>query len=132
MLKKFQLEDCKLVCTPMIVGCKLRKEDQSKAVDPKHYRSLIGSLLYVTTSRTDVKQVVGMVTRFQVATKESHFQAIKRIFRYLLGTIDLGLWYPSKNSFSLKAYSNAYLEGCVDDIKSTSGGAFFLGESLVA
>ena len=117
MLKKFQLENCKLVCTSMIVGCKLRKEDESKVVDPKHYRSMIGSLLYVTTSRPDVKQVVGMVARFQVVPKESHVQAMKRIFRYLKGTIDLGLWYASKNSFSLKAYPDADWAGCVDDIK---------------
>ena len=93
---------------------------------------MIGSLFYVTTSRSDVKQVVGMVARFQVAPKENHVQAVKRIFRYLKGTIDLGLWYPNNNSFSLKAYSNADWEGCADDIKSTSGGAFFLGESLLA
>jgi hypothetical protein len=132
MLKKFQLEDCKPVSTPMTVGCKLRKEDESKVVDPKHYRSMIGSLLYVTTSRPNVKQVVGMVARFQTTPKESHVQAVKIIFRYLKGTIDLGLWYPSKDSFTLKAYSDADWEGCVDDRKSTSGGAFFLGESLVA
>ena len=86
---------------------------------------MIGSLLYVTTSKPSVKQVVGMVARFQDAPKESHVQVMKRIFRYLKGTIDLGLWYPRNNSFSLKA-------DCVDDIKSTSGGAFFLGDSLVA
>ena len=57
---------------------------------------------------------------------------MKRIFRYLKGTIDIGLWYPSKNSFSLKEYLDSDLEGCVDDRKSTSGGAFFLGESFVA
>jgi hypothetical protein len=93
---------------------------------------MIGSLLYVTYSRPDVKQVVGMVARFQAAPKESHVQAMKIIFRYLKGTIDIGLWYPSNNSFSLMAYSNADWEGCVDDRKITSGGEFFLGESLVA
>ena len=81
MLKKFQLEDWKPICKPVTVGWKLRKEDESKDVDPKHYRSMIGSLLYVTASRHDVKQVVGMVSRFQDAPKESHVQAIKRIFR---------------------------------------------------
>lgn len=121
MLKKFQLEDCKPICTPVTVGCKLRKEYESKAADPKHYRSMIGSLLYVTTSRPDVKQAVGMVARFQAAPKESHVQAVKRIFRYLKETIDLGLWYLSKNSFTLKAYSDADWAGCVDDRKSTSG-----------
>jgi len=67
MLNKFQLEVCKPVCTPMTVGCKLSKEDESKVVDSKDYRSMIGSLLYVTISRPDVKQAVGMVARFQAA-----------------------------------------------------------------
>jgi hypothetical protein len=93
---------------------------------------MIGSLLYVTTSRPDVKQVVGMVAIFQTTPKESHVQAVKIIFRYLKGTIDLGLWYPSKDSFTLKSYLYADWVGCVDDIKNTSGGAFFLVESLVA
>jgi hypothetical protein len=93
---------------------------------------MIGSLLYVTTSRSDVKQVVGMVARFQATPKDSHVQDVKKIFRYLKGTIDLGLWYPRKDSFTLKAYSNVDWVGSVDDRKSTSGGAFFLGESLVA
>jgi protein associated with RNAse G/E len=91
MLKRFQLEDYKLVSIPMTVGCKLSKDDESKVVDPKHYISMIGNLLYVTTSRPDVKQDVGMVAIFQEATKEIHVQTVKRIFRYLKGTIDLGL-----------------------------------------
>jgi hypothetical protein len=128
MLKRFQLEDCKPVSTPMTVGCKLSKEYESKSVYPKHYRSMIGSLLYVTASRPDVKQAVGMVARFQAALKESHVQTVKTIFKYLKGTIDLGLWYPSKDSFTLKAYSDADWAGSVYDRKSTSGGAFFLGE----
>ena len=132
ILRKFHFEDCKPMSTPMTVGCKLSKEDESKNVDQKSYRSMIGSLLYVTTSRPDIKQAVGMVARFQSAPKESHVQSVKRIFRYLKGTINFGLWYPSKKSFSLKAYLDAEWDGCVDDRKSTSGGAFFLGESLVS
>ena len=88
---------------------------------------MIGSLLYVTASRPDVKQNVGMVARFQSTPKENHAQAVKRIFRYLKGTINLGLWYPSKKSFSLRAYSDTDRVSCVDDRKSTSGGSFFLG-----
>jgi hypothetical protein len=116
MLKKFQLEDCKHVSTPMTVGCKLSKEYESKVVDPKHYKSMIGILLCVTTSIPDFKQVVGMVARFQAAPKESHVQAVKRIFRYLKGTIDLGLWYPRKDSFTLKDYSCVNWTGCIDDV----------------
>jgi hypothetical protein len=132
MLKRFQIEDCKHVSTPMTVGCKLSKDDESKDLDPNHYRSMIGNFLYVTASRLDAKQVVGMVSRFQAEPKESHVQAVKRIFRYLKGTIDLGLWYPRKDSFTLKSYSDVDWVGSVDDRKSTSGGAFFLGESRVA
>ena len=132
MLKKFHFEYCKHVCTPMTVGCKLIKKDESKTVDPKHYISMIGIFLYVIASRPDVKQVVGIVAIFQDGPKESHVHTVKIIFRYLKGTIDPGLWYPSKNSFTLKAYSDADWAGCVDDRKSTSRGALFLGESLVA
>jgi hypothetical protein len=78
---------------------------------------MIESLLYVTTSRPDVKQVVGMVARFQAAPKESHVEAVKRIFRYLKGTIDLGLWYPSKDSFTLKSHSDSDWAGSVDEKK---------------
>jgi hypothetical protein len=83
MLKRFQLEYCKLVSTPMIVGCKLNKDDESKVVDPKHYISMIVRFLYVTTSIPNVKQDVGMVARFQAAPNKSHVQAVKIIFRYL-------------------------------------------------
>jgi transposase InsO family protein len=86
MLKRFRMEDCKPVITPMQTSCKLRKDDDSKSTDQRQYRSMIGSLLYVTTSRPDVMQAVGQVARFQAAPKESHVLAVKRIFRYLKGT----------------------------------------------
>lgn len=80
MHKKIQMEDCKLVSTPMVTCCKLSKDDASNEVDQKLYRSMIGSLLYVTTSRPNVMQVVEVVSIFQFAPKETHVQAIKRIF----------------------------------------------------
>jgi hypothetical protein len=86
MLKRFGMEDCKPVTTPMQTSCKLRKDDDSKSTDQRKYRSMIGSLLYVTTSRPDVMQAVGQVARFQATPKESHVLAVKRIFRYLKGT----------------------------------------------
>ena len=130
MLKRFKFEDCKPICTPMTAGCKLSKEDETKTIDQKLYRSMIGSLLNVMASRPDVKQVVGMVARFQAAPRESHVQVVKRIFKYLKGTMDLGLWYPSKEYFSLRAYSDADWAGYIDDRKSTSGGEFFWEDHL--
>jgi hypothetical protein len=126
------MEDSKPVGTPMVTGCKLSKDDNSPDVDQSSYRSMIGSLLYITASRPDIMHVVGMVGIYQVAPKQSHLQAVKRIFRYLKETMTYGLWYPKNQSLQLTAYSDADWENCVDERKRTSGGAFFLGNSLVA
>ena len=93
---------------------------------------MIGSLLYVTTSRPYVMHVVGLVARFQENPKEAHVLAIKRIFRYLKGTTELGLWYPKGNELTMVAYTDADWAGSIDDRKSTSGAALYLGNCLVA
>ena len=72
MLKKFQMEDSSSVSTPMVIGCKLRKDDPSPDVDQRTYWSMIGSILYITTSHPDIMQAVGMVGRFQSSPKQSH------------------------------------------------------------
>jgi hypothetical protein len=113
-LKRFRMEDCKLVTTPMKTCCKLSKDDDSKSTEQRKYRSMIGSLLYVTTSRSDVLEAVGQVARFQATPKESHVLAVKRIFRYLKGTKDFGLWYPKGKDLSLISYTNADWAGCID------------------
>jgi hypothetical protein len=131
-LKKFQMEDSSPVSTPMVVGCKLSKDDISLDVDQRTYHSMIGSLLYITISRPDIMQAIGMVGRYHYAPKQSNFVAITRIFKYLKGTMTYGLWYPRNQNFQLTAYSDADWANCVNERKSTSGGAFFLGDSLVA
>ena len=78
---------------------------------------MICSLIYVTTSRSDVNQVVGLVARFQANPKESHVLAVKRIFRYLKGTTEFGLWYPKGNELTLVAYTDADWAGSIDDRK---------------
>ena len=95
------MEDCKPVNTPMQTSRKLSKDDDSKSIDKRQYRSKFGSLLYVTTSRPDVMEAVGQVARFQAAPKESHVLAVKRIFRHLKGTKEFGLWYPKENIYHL-------------------------------
>ena len=132
MLKKFHMEYCRPESIPMITGCKLSKEDEYKEVDQRFYRSMIGSLLYVTTSRPYVMKVVGQVARFQATPKETHIIAVKRIFRYLKGTMDFGLWYPKGNEITLIAYSDADRAGCVDDRRSSSGTTLFLGNCIVS
>jgi hypothetical protein len=99
MLKRFQMEDFKPVGTPMITRCKLSKDDDSPNVDQSSYSSMIGSLLYITTSRPNIMHAIGMVGRYQSAPKQSHFQYVKRIFRYLKETMTYGLWYPKNHNF---------------------------------
>jgi hypothetical protein len=132
MLKKFRMEDYKPMSTPMVTRCKLSLDDDSPKVDQTMYRSMVGSLLYATTTRPDIIQDVGIICRFQSAPKETHLKAVKRIFKYLRATLDVGLWYPKTKYFTLNAYTDAYWAGSVDDRKSTSGGAFFLGKCLVS
>ena len=85
------MEESKPVSTPMETGCKLSKDDKSLEVDQTLYGSMIGSLLYVTTTRPNVMQAIGLVARFQSAPKETHVKAVKGIFRYLKGTMEYGL-----------------------------------------
>jgi hypothetical protein len=126
------MEDSSLVSTPMVVGCKLSEDDISLDVDQRSYRSMIGSLLYITASRPDIMQAVGMVGRYQSAPKQIHLVVVTRIFKYLKETMNYGLWYLRNQNFQLTTYSDADCANCVDERKSTSGGAFFLDDSLVA
>jgi hypothetical protein len=132
LLKRFGLANAKAYGTPMSPSTKLDKDEKGKPVDVKLYRGMIGSLLYLTASRPDIMFSVCLCARFQFCPKESHLIAVKRIFRYLLGTIDLGLWYPKSNSFDLISYTDADFAGCKIDRKSTSGTCHFLGHSLVS
>jgi hypothetical protein len=126
------MEHYKPVSTHMVVGCNLNKDDISLDVDQRTYQSMIVSLLYITTSYPDIMKVVGMVGHYQSAPKQSHLAVVKRIFKYLKGIMTYGLWYPRNQNFQLTAYLDVDWENCLDGTKSTSGGAFFLGDSLVA
>ncbi|OMO77060.1 Zinc finger, CCHC-type [Corchorus capsularis] len=132
MLKKFCMEDCKPMKTPMATGTKLDSDEKGKVVDQKLYRGMIGSLLYLTASRPDILFSVCLCARFQSGPKESRLVAVKRIFRYLQGTIGLGLWYPKGSLLDLSGYSDADFAGSKTDRKSTSGTCQFLGEMLVS
>eukprot|EP00253_Pinus_taeda_P023262 PITA_23262 len=113
-------------------GCSLSANDESVAVHQPTYRSMIGSLLYLTGTRPDIMHAVRMVGRFQANPRETHLQAVKRIFKCLQGTQNYGLWYPRDADLTLHAYTDADWAGSVDDRKITSGGAFFMGSRLVS
>eukprot|EP00253_Pinus_taeda_P027638 PITA_27638 len=114
------------------LSCKLSIGDASKDVDQRLYISMIGSLLYVTASQQDVMQAVGQVARFQAAPKQSHIIIVKRILQYLKGTTKYGLWYPKGNNLIIQAFTDVDWAGSIDDCKSTSGAAFYLGGCLIS
>ena len=105
----------------MSTSTKIDKDEGGKCVDFKFYRSMIGSLLYLTASRPDIMFSVCLCARYQSCSKESHLIVVKRIFRYLKDTPSLGLWYPKGSSLALHAYSNADFGGCKIDRNSTFG-----------
>ena len=93
---------------------------------------MIGSLLYLTTSRSDIAFSVGVCARYQACPKESHFIALKRIIRYIAGTLELCLWYWFDTHSDVACYTDADWAGNVDDRKSTLGRCFYIGNCLVA
>ncbi|GJY96737.1 hypothetical protein Tco_0513647 [Tanacetum coccineum] len=101
------------VDTPMVEKSKLDEDIQGEAVDPTHF-SWMGNLMYLTASRLDLTFVVCMCARYQAKPTEKHLHAVKRIFKYLRGTVNRGLWYPKDSSIALTAYANANHAGCQD------------------
>nr|GEY63353.1 retrovirus-related Pol polyprotein from transposon TNT 1-94 [Tanacetum cinerariifolium] len=106
--ERIEMENYDTVSTPMVEQAKLKLDLVGKPVDHTDYQSMIGSLMYVTSSRTDIMFATCMCTRYQENPNEHHVSAVKRIFRYLKGTINLGLWYPKDSGFDLTAYSMAF------------------------
>ncbi|KAK9050143.1 hypothetical protein SSX86_001673 [Deinandra increscens subsp. villosa] len=124
--------DSKAADTPMAARPLLTKDPEGQSVNEHNYRSMIGSLMYLTASRPDIMFAVCQCARYQANPKLSHLTAVKRIFRYLKGRPRLGLWYPKDSGFNLYAFSDSDYGGCELDRKSTSAGAQFLGERLVS
>ena len=132
ILKKFGFDSSDPVDTPMIDRTKLDEDLSGIMIDQTKYRSMIGSLMYLTASRPDILFSVCMCARYQAKPTKKHLEAVKRVFRYLQGTINMGLWYPKDTGMSLTAYADADHAGCQDTRRSTSGGAQFLGDKLVS
>ncbi|GJR30123.1 retrovirus-related pol polyprotein from transposon TNT 1-94 [Tanacetum coccineum] len=120
-LKKYGMESSDPVDTPMVEKSKLDEDTQGKAVDLTYYRGMVGTLMYLTASRPDLIFVVCMCARYQAKPTEKHLHAVKRIFKYLRGTVKRGLWYLKDSSISLIAYADADHAGFQDTRRSTSG-----------
>ncbi|GKB91450.1 retrovirus-related pol polyprotein from transposon TNT 1-94 [Tanacetum coccineum] len=131
-LKKYGMESCDPVDTPMVEKSKLDEDPQGKAVDPTHYRGMVGTLMYLTFSRPDLVYVVCMSARYQARPTKKHLHAVKRIFQYLRGTVNQGLWYLKDSAIALTTFADVDHAGCQDTRRSTSGSMQLLGDKLVS
>ncbi|GJY72659.1 putative ribonuclease H-like domain-containing protein [Tanacetum coccineum] len=132
ILKKFGFTEVKTASTPIETQKPLLKDEDGEEVDVHMYRSMIGSLMYLTSSRPDIMFAVCACARYQVNPKVSHLHAVKRIFRYLKGQPKLGLWYPKDSPFDLVAYTDSDYAGASLDKKSTTEGCQFFGCRLIS
>nr|GEV07384.1 retrovirus-related Pol polyprotein from transposon TNT 1-94 [Tanacetum cinerariifolium] len=131
ILKKHGIEKCDAVGTPTAAKPNLDADLSGKLVNQTDYRIKIRSLMYLTSSIPDIVQVVCYCVRYQARPTKKHLKEVKRIFRFLRGTINMRLWYPKDSGFELTAFSDADHAGCLDTRKITFGGIQFLGDKLV-
>ena len=132
LAKRFGLDNATHARTPMAANAKLINDPSCESVDVTLYRSMIGCLLYLTTSRPDIAFSVGVCSRFQSNPRVSHLNAVKRIIKYVGGTCDYGLFYSKESNLSLVGFSDSDWDSNTDDRKSTTGGCFYVGANLVA
>jgi hypothetical protein len=130
ILKKFQMEECKVTSTPMNQKEKLIKNDGADKVDEGYFRSMIGCLMYLTTTRPDILFVVSLLSRFMHGASELHLRAAKRILRYVKGTVNYGVKFEKCQSFKLYGFSDSDWAGSLDDMRSTSGYCFNFGSGV--
>jgi hypothetical protein len=130
-MKKFNMAKLKPLSTPMSSATSLGPDEDGEVVDQREYRSMIGSLMYLTATRSDIQFVVGLCVRFQASPRSSHRTVVQQIFRYLKHTPEFRIWYSTSSSLDLVGFSDADFVGCGIDRKSTSATCHFLGSSLV-
>jgi hypothetical protein len=131
LIKKFNMAELKPVSTPMSSAASLGPDEDGDTVDQREYRTMIGSLLYLTAIRPNIQFVMGLCACFQASPRSSHRTTVQRVFRYLKHTHEFEIWYSTSSSLDLVAFSYANFVGCGIDRKSTSGTCHFLGSSLV-
>jgi hypothetical protein len=119
------------VSTPMSSAASLDPDEDGEAVDQREYRSMIGSLLYLIATQSDIQFTVGLCACLQASPRSSHRTVVQRIFRYFKHTPDFGIWYSASSSLDFVGFSDADFVGCGIDRKSSSGTCHFLGSSLI-
>ncbi|KAK2977872.1 hypothetical protein RJ640_020216 [Escallonia rubra] len=130
ILKKFKMYGCKSVGTPLVVDQKIIREDGSGDVNASLFRSLVGSLLYLSATRPDIMYATSLLSRFMLKPSRIHYGAAKRVLRYIQGTLDFGIMYKKNEKLQLSGFCDSDWAGSVDDMRSTSGYAFSLGSGM--
>jgi hypothetical protein len=125
LMKKFNMAEVKPVSTPMSSAASLGPDEDGKAVDQREYRSMIGSLLYLTATRPDIQFAIGLCARFQPSPRSSHRTAVQRVFRYLKHTPKFRIWYSASSSLDLVGFSDVDFVGCGIDRRALLGLAIF-------
>ncbi|KAH9656846.1 hypothetical protein KPL70_022833 [Citrus sinensis] len=132
VLERFGMEHCNPVKNHIVPGCRLVKDEGGAKVNSTTYKKMVGSLMYLTATRPDLMYVVSLISRFMEALTELHQQVVKRIFRYLKGTTEMGILYKKGCEENLVAFSDSDYAGDLEDRKSTSGYVFKLSFGAVA
>jgi hypothetical protein len=132
LVKLFGLDGKSHARTPMSTSVKISSDLVGKPVDPTLYRSMLGSLLYLTANRSVIAFSMGVCAHYQANPTESHLTAVKRIIRYVNDTLLYGIWYSRETNLVVARYSDANWAENSDDRKSTLGGCFYMGNNLVA
>lgn len=132
ILKKFGMNGCKPADIPLVVNGKLKKEDGGRLVDASMYRSLVGSLFYLTATRPDLMFAASLLSRFMSKPSHLHLGAAKGVLRYIMGTMEHGIRFQKNSKLEVKGYCDSDWAGSVDDMKSTSGYVFSLGSGVIS
>nr|GEZ61549.1 retrovirus-related Pol polyprotein from transposon TNT 1-94 [Tanacetum cinerariifolium] len=126
ILIKHGMTSCDSIGTPMDTK-HLDAVLNGTLINQTKYRSMVGALMYLTASRPDIRHATCYCARYQAKPTKKHLTTVKRIFRYLKNTINIGLWFPKDTGFELTAFSDSDHAGYLDSRKSTPGGIQFLG-----
>jgi len=132
MLQRFGMDKSNLVQNPIVPGAKLSKDDPGVKVDKTYYKQIVGSFMYLTSTRPDMMFVTSLISRYMENPTKLHLLAAKRVLRYLKGTSDFGIFYKRGGNNELLAYTNSDYAGDLDDRKSTSGYVFLLCSTVVS
>jgi hypothetical protein len=134
ILSRFGMENCNKVCSPIVPGCRLTKNESGKAADASDYKQMVGCLMYLLASRPDLAYSMCLVARYMDRPTEIHVAAVKRIMRYLKGTLNYGMLYKANDSenLCLIGWSDSDYAGDLDDRKSTTGYLYMLGSGAIS